>query len=177
MFQEPVLLPWASVYKNVMLALDLTCPDDHPDPMETIEFVGLKGRENDYPYQLSGGMQQRVALARALITNPKVLLMDEPFAALDEITRDKMGRWLLSIWEKTKRTVIFVTHSIPEAIFLSDRVIVMDAHPGCVRADLTIPFPRPRLEEIREEKEFFELYSIVKAHLREAEASEEDQNE
>ncbi len=166
MFQEPVLLPWLTARGNVKLALDLTRPDRPQDPLSLLEFVGLAGRENDYPYQLSGGMQQRVALARALITNPQLLLMDEPFAALDELTRDRMGQWLLEIWEQTRKTVVFVTHSIAEAIYLSDRVIVLAAHPGRVIAEIPIELPRPRGEAIKESRAFFELLNVLRGHLR-----------
>jgi len=166
MFQEPVLLPWLTIQRNVTLALELTRPADHPDPLEVLEFVGLGGREKDYPYQLSGGMQQRVALARALVTNPRVLLMDEPFAALDELTRDRMGLWLLEVWERSRKTVLFVTHSVPEAVHLSDRVVVLDAHPGRVRAVVEINLPRPRTEEVRQGLEFFNLLGTLREHLR-----------
>jgi NitT/TauT family transport system ATP-binding protein len=177
MFQEPVLLPWLTVYKNVIMALELTRPANHPDPMEVLAFVGLGGRDKDYPNQLSGGMQQRVALARALVTNPRVLLMDEPFAALDELTRDRMGLWLLRVWEQTRKTVLFVTHSIPEAIYLSDRVVVLDAHPGRLRAIVDIPLPRPRTEETRQSLQFFELLGTLREHLRATERREVTEND
>lgn len=165
MFQEPVLLPWLNIYKNVNLSIEITKAKDHRRPEELLAFVGLKGREKDYPGQLSGGMQQRVALARALATNPKILLMDEPFAALDEFTRDRMGNWLLSIWERTKTTVVFVTHSIPEALYLSDRVLIMDAHPGRIRADVPVELPRPRHESVREELVFFEQLQAIRSQM------------
>jgi NitT/TauT family transport system ATP-binding protein len=167
MFQESVLLPWLTVRGNVKLPLDLTKPSSPPDPLELIELVGLAGREDDYPHQLSGGMQQRVALARALITDPDLLLMDEPFAALDELTRDTMGQWLLSVWERTRKTVLFVTHSIAEAVYLSDRVIVLRAHPGRLQADVPIDLPRPRDEAIKESRQFFELLNTLRGFLRE----------
>jgi NitT/TauT family transport system ATP-binding protein len=166
MFQEPILLPWQSIYKNVRLPLELTHQEEHADPLETLEIVGLKGRENDYPNQLSGGMQQRAALARSLVTNPKVLLMDEPFAAIDELTRDRMGQWLLSIWEQTKKTVIFVTHSIPEAVFLSDRVIILDANPGRIQSIVEIDLPRPRTDDMRQDMRYFELLGLIRGYLR-----------
>ncbi len=166
MFQEPILLPWLSIINNVKMPLELVHQKEHLDPMEVLGIVGLKGREHDYPYQLSGGMQQRAALARSLVTNPRVLLMDEPFAAIDELTRDRMGQWLLSIWEQTRKTVIFVTHSIPEALFLSDRVIVLDANPGKVRANVAVDLPRPRTEEIRQDLQYFELLGTLRSHLR-----------
>lgn len=174
MFQEPVLLPWLNNYRNVKLPIEITQAKDHRDPQELLEFVGLKGREKDYPNQLSGGMQQRVALARALATNPRILLMDEPFAALDEFTRDRMGNWLLSIWERTKKTVVFVTHSIPEALYLSDRVLVMDVHPGRIRAGVQVTLPRPRSEEIRESMEFFEQLQALRNQMPQTALGEEE---
>lgn len=165
MFQEPVLLPWLSNYSNVKLPIEIIQAKDHRDPQELLDFVGLKGREKDYPNQLSGGMQQRVALARALSTNPQILLMDEPFAALDEFTRDRMGNWLLSIWERTRKTVFFVTHSIPEALYLSDRVLIMDAHPGRIRTEVQITLPRPRSDEVRESMEFFEQLQALRNQM------------
>jgi NitT/TauT family transport system ATP-binding protein len=176
MFQEPVLLPWLTAYQNTELPLKLTHNKDKLDPMALLEFVGLQKRENDYPHQLSGGMQQRVALARALVTSPKLLLMDEPFAALDELTRDRMGHWLLSIWEQTKKTVLFVTHSVPEALYLSDRVIVLDSHPGRLKAVVEVTLPRPRHEAMRESLAFFELLRMLRGHLRATERSGELSN-
>jgi NitT/TauT family transport system ATP-binding protein len=168
MFQEPVLLPWLSILKNILLAVELAKPDEHLSASELLDLVGLQGRGKDYPHQLSGGMQQRVALARALATNPRILLMDEPFGALDEFTRDKMGSWLLSIWERARKTVLFVTHSIPEALFLSDRVVVMDTGPGRILVNMNVELPRPRTEEMQEGIEFFEQLSHLRGYLREA---------
>lgn len=176
MFQEPVLLPWLSILQNVNLSIEITRAKEHRDPHELLEFVGLQGREKDYPGQLSGGMQQRVALARALATNPRILLMDEPFAALDEFTRDRMGNWLLSIWERTRKTVVFVTHSIPEALYLSDRVIVMDAHPGRIRADIRVELPRPRREEVRQSITFFEQLQALRNQMPRMAPIEEEFN-
>lgn len=168
MFQEPVLLPWLTVLENVKLALELTGAKDGLDPTWLLALVGLSGRERDYPHQLSGGMQQRVALARALATNPQLLLMDEPFGALDELTRERMADWLLSIWEQTRKTVLFVTHSVPEAVFLSDRVIVLDSQPGRVRAEVEVTLPRPRREDLKETMTYFELLRHLRGHLRPA---------
>lgn len=176
MFQEPVLLPWLSIYQNVNLSVEITRAKEHRDPLELLEFVGLKGREKDYPGQLSGGMQQRVALARALATNPRILLMDEPFAALDEFTRDRMGNWLLSIWERTRKTVVFVTHSIPEALYLSDRVLIMDAHPGRICADVVVDLPRPRREDIRQSITFFEQLQALRNQMPKSLPLEEEVN-
>ncbi len=176
MFQEPVLLPWLNIYQNVSLSIEITKAKDHRDPAELLSFVGLKGREKDYPGQLSGGMQQRVALARALATNPRILLMDEPFAALDEFTRDRMGNWLLSIWERSRKTVVFVTHSIPEALYLSDRVLIMDANPGRIRADVRVELPRPRDESMREEISFFEQLKAIRSQMPKSLYVEEELN-
>jgi NitT/TauT family transport system ATP-binding protein len=173
MFQEPVLLPWLTVYQNVELPLKLTKPVEPLGPMDLLDLVGLRGRDKDYPHQLSGGMQQRVALARALVTNPQILLMDEPFAALDELTRDRMGNWLLSIWQQTRKTVVFVTHSIPEALYLSDRVIVLESQPGRVRAQVEVNLPAPRSDAVKESMAYFDLLRILRGHLRATEATRE----
>ena len=167
MFQEPVLLPWLTARQNAELPLKFALRTKTLNAMDLLDFVGLRGWERSYPHQLSGGMQQRVALARALVTDPHLLLMDEPFAALDELTRDRMGQWLLSIWELARKTVLFVTHSIPEAVYLSDRIIVMDAHPGHVKAVIEVKLPRPRGEEVKESYAFFELLRTLRTLLRE----------
>jgi NitT/TauT family transport system ATP-binding protein len=151
-FQEFGLLPWRTVLANVELGLELkgVAPTiRHGRAAELINMVGLTGFEGHYPHELSGGMKQRVGLARALVTDPEVLLMDEPFASLDAQTRDLMQAELLQIWDKAKKTVIFVTHSIEEAAYLSDRVIVMTARPGRTKSILKINLPRPRDYEMR----------------------------
>lgn len=151
-FQEAALMPWATVIDNVLLPLKLTkVPKKDAIALveEALELVGLKGFERAYPRQLSGGMQMRVSIARALVTKPDILLMDEPFGALDEITRSKLNNDLLNLWERKHWTVIFVTHNIYESVYLSNRVIVMAARPGRVVADLTIDAPYPRNEEFR----------------------------
>lgn len=154
MFQDPTLLPWRTVEDNASLLLDVTGQRHHRERVQRlIEIVGLTGFETSYPAQLSGGMRQRVALARALALEPEVLLMDEPFAALDAITRDRMGEELVKMWDGS-RTVVFVTHSISEATLLSDRVVVLSARPGRVTADLEIDLPRPRDSHVREMTEF-----------------------
>lgn len=154
MFQDPTLLPWRTVEDNASLLLDVTGQGHERERVRRLlEVVGLTGFESSYPAELSGGMRQRVALARALALEPEVLLMDEPFAALDAITRDRMGEELLRMWDGT-RTVIFVTHSISEATLLSDRVVVMSARPGRVTADLDIDLPRPRDSHVREMSQF-----------------------
>jgi NitT/TauT family transport system ATP-binding protein len=147
MFQTPELFPWRSVLENTLLPVDVFGKkrSEHVDRARSIlEFVGLAAFEKAYARELSGGMQQRVALSRTLMADPEVLLMDEPFGALDEFTRERLNLELLRIWTESKKTVIFVTHNIGEAVFLSDRVVVMGTNPGRVLADLTIGLPRPR---------------------------------
>ena len=159
-FQDSSLFPWYSILSNV--SYGLTCQgigkkEARAKAMPFIEMVGLKGFEDKYPYQLSGGMQQRANLARALTVDPKILLMDEPFAALDAQTRELMQAELLRIWNEAKKTVLFITHQIDEAIYLSDRVIVMSARPGTILADVRIDLPRPRNLEIKRQPHFIEL--------------------
>src|SRR5574341_1501610 len=169
-FQEFGLLPWRTVTANVELGLELKgiAPAQRAErATELIKLVGLKGFESHYPHELSGGMKQRVGLARALATEPEVLLMDEPFAALDAQTRDLMQSELLQIWERTRKTVVFVTHSIEEAAYLSDRVIVMTARPGRTKETLKIQLRRPREYEMRLTPEFNEIKSRIWEVLKE----------
>jgi NitT/TauT family transport system ATP-binding protein len=159
-FQEFGLLPWRTVQHNVELGLELKgVPADarRATSQRFIEMVGLAGFESHYPHELSGGMKQRVGLARALATDPDVLLMDEPFAALDAQTRDLMQVELLRIWQQARKTVLFVTHQIDEAIYLSDRVIVMTRRPGRTKRIFPIDLPRPRDYEMRVTPEFNDL--------------------
>jgi NitT/TauT family transport system ATP-binding protein len=155
-FQDATLLAWRDAEQNVLLPLEIA--GDGRNARERaknlLELVGLARFGGSYPWQLSGGMRQRVAIARALITQPKVLLMDEPFGALDEITREYMNLELLRIWEATGTTILFVTHSSPEAVFLSDRVIVMGTSPGRVKLDLRVELARPRDPAMKETVEF-----------------------
>ena len=146
-FQEPVLLPWRIALDNVLLPaeiLGLDLAGSKARAIELLKLVGLQGFESSYPRELSGGMQQRVALSRALVHNPSVLLMDEPFAALDAMTREEIGFELLRIWDMHKKTVIFVTHNIVEAILLADRVVAMSPRPGRIAKIVKIDLPRPR---------------------------------
>jgi NitT/TauT family transport system ATP-binding protein len=169
-FQEFGLLPWRTVQANVELGLELKgirAADRAERAMDLIKLVGLQGFERHYPHELSGGMKQRVGLARALATEPEVLLMDEPFAALDAQTRDLMQTELLQIWERTRKTVLFVTHSIEEAAYLSDRVIVMTARPGRTKSVLRIDLPRPREYEMRLTPEFNDIKSKIWETLKE----------
>lgn len=163
-FQEFGLLPWRTVLANVELGLELkgvAAATRHGRAMELIKLVGLLGFESHYPHELSGGMKQRVGLARALATDPDVLLMDEPFAALDAQTRDLMQTELLQIWDRAKKTVLFVTHSIEEAAYLSDRVIVMTARPGRTKSVIKINLPRPREYEMRLSAEFNDIKATI----------------
>ena len=171
-FQEFGLLPWRTVMANVELGLELkgiAAARRTERAMELIRLVGLKGFERHYPHELSGGMKQRVGLARALATEPEVLLMDEPFAALDAQTRDLMQMELLQIWERTHKTVLFVTHSIEEAAYLSDRVIVMTARPGRAKQIVNIALSRPRDYEMRLTPEFndikLKIWDVLKEEL------------
>ncbi len=132
-----------------------------------LSLVSLSGFEKKYPWQLSGGMQQRVSIARALSFNPDMLLMDEPFGALDEITRDRLNEELLNLWEKTQKTVVFVTHSIPEAVFLSSKIVVMSARPGKIINVIDTNFPKDRTFDIRETTEFLEISQLVREGLKE----------
>jgi NitT/TauT family transport system ATP-binding protein len=168
-FQQPALLPWRTVAHNIELPFELnkgSGTDRLCSTEEILALVGLSQFASAHPYQLSGGMQQRVAIARALIFDPALLLMDEPFGALDEITRAGMRYELLRIWGQSQKTVLFVTHSIPEAIVLSDRVVVMSPRPGEVREVLDIKLPRPRNEEIESTPEFVRLADRLRHLLR-----------
>jgi NitT/TauT family transport system ATP-binding protein len=156
-FQQPTLLPWKSVLDNVMLpvrTLGLNVEEGRKKANELLRLIGLEKFSNHYPNELSGGMQQRVSIARGLVHDPSVLLMDEPFAALDAMTREHMSKELQRIWMATNKTVIFITHSIPEAVFLSDRVLVLSARPGTLVQEFEIDLPRPRTTETMASKEF-----------------------
>ena len=156
-FQSPVLLPWRTVYDNVLLPVDVRREpraEAAPRAKMLIELVGLTGFEDRYPFELSGGMQQRVSICRALITDPAILLMDEPFGALDAMTREHMNLELQRIWLEQRKTVLLITHSIPEAVFLSDRVIVMTSRPGTIDEIVRIDLPRPRELDVTSEERF-----------------------
>jgi NitT/TauT family transport system ATP-binding protein len=156
-FQSPVLLPWRSVFENVMLPVDVRRESREAAAarvLELIELVGLQGFESRYPFELSGGMQQRVAICRALVTDPAILLLDEPFGALDAMTRETMNLELQRIWLEKRKTVFLITHSIPEAVFLSDRVIIMTSRPGNIDEVIDIDLPRPRELDMTSEARF-----------------------
>ena len=164
-FQNPVLYDWRTVRRNVCMPMELLGmkkPDRTARVTEMLDLVGLSKFGKHYPYELSGGMQQRVGIARALAINPEILLMDEPFSALDEFTREKLHEDLLDIWKKTKKTVVFVTHNISEAVFLSDRVVVLSPHPGRVSAVIDIDIPRPRNMESKQTKQFYDYITKIR---------------
>ena len=168
-FQAPVLLDWRSVESNVRLPLEVmgrNTAEDRERVVEMLELVELGAFRHHYPHQLSGGMQQRVAIARALVFHPALLLMDEPFGALDEMTRERLNAEVLTIWARTGTTVLFVTHSIPEAVFLSTRVVVMSARPGRIAEVIEIDLPQPRDETTRESERYYELVTEVRESLR-----------
>jgi NitT/TauT family transport system ATP-binding protein len=167
-FQDAVLYDWRTVAKNVALPLELLRWDRarrRQRVQEMLELVELTGFESSRPWQLSGGMQQRVSIARALSFDPALLLMDEPFGALDEMTRERLNMQLLRIWEAAGSTIVFVTHSIPEAVFLSTRVVVMSARPGRIADVIDVDLPQPRGAATREDTRFFELVTAVREAL------------
>lgn len=168
-FQDATLLPWRTALQNVELPLQMgrkrgiKIPLSDKTPIQLLEMVGLKGRENALPHELSGGMRQRVAIARALVCAPKLMLMDEPFGALDEMTRDRLNMQLLEIWKETGVTILFVTHSIPEAVFLGQKVLMLQSNPGRLREIVEIDLPHPRTIKQRDIPEF----TRYSAYLRE----------
>ena len=168
-FQKPNLFPWRTLRENISLPLEI---DHRPDAeisrltQEMTHLVGLEGFEKAYPHELSGGMAQRVAIARCLVQDPEILLLDEPFGQLDALTRERMGDELLRIWNERRKTVLMVTHSIPEAIFLADRVLVLTSRPARVIMDLPITLPRPRTDAMRYLPEFTEASRLLHEQLK-----------
>ena len=164
-FQSPVLYDWRTVRRNICMPMEIM---GIPKKERTaridrmLELVDLQDFGSKYPFELSGGMQQRVGIARALALDPEYLMMDEPFSALDEFTREKLTEDLLHIWSKTNKTIIFVTHNIPESVFLSDRVVVLSPHPGRISAVVDIDLPRPRRNTLRETPEFYEYVAKIR---------------
>jgi NitT/TauT family transport system ATP-binding protein len=166
-FQDPTLLPWRSVFDNVMLPVQVLGLDRDASAGRArtlLGLVGLQGFEDKYPHELSGGMRQRVAIARALVHEPSLLLMDEPFGALDAMTREFMNVELLRIWRESGKTIVFITHSIPEAVFLADRVVVMSARPGRIQEIVHVDLPRPRDLDMMASDDFG-LYTRKIRHL------------
>jgi len=167
-FQAPVLLPWRKTLDNVLLQIEARKLDVNGyrrKALELLALTGLKGFEDRYPSELSGGMQQRVSISRALVHDPPLLLMDEPFGALDAITRDEMNLELQRIWGEAKKTVVFITHSIPEAVFLGDRVIVMTPRPGKIAEIVKIDLPRPRTTTMRDDPKFIGYVRKIRERL------------
>jgi NitT/TauT family transport system ATP-binding protein len=175
-FQAPALFPWRTIEKNLKLPLEVMGFSDSEQRQRAARYlalVNLTGFERKFPWQLSGGMQQRVSIARALSFDPVLLLMDEPFGALDEIVRDHLNEQLLQLWDKTGKTVLFVTHSIPEAVFLSSKIVVMSPRPGRIIDIIDCNFPRDRTLEIRETPEFLKIAQRVRVGLREGHSYDE----
>jgi NitT/TauT family transport system ATP-binding protein len=179
-FQDSCLMPWRTVLKNVLFGLECQGLDNaagHERARKFIKLVGLDGFEDHYPHELSGGMQQRCNLARALTVDPKILIMDEPFAALDAQTREIMQLELLRIWREAGKTVLFITHQINEAIYLADRVIVFGARPGRVKETLRIDIPRPRPLSVKRAKQFLEyedhLWNLIEEEVKKTMAADQ----
>lgn len=176
-FQAPVLYPWRTVERNLTLPLEIMGigrEERHRRAAHYLDLVNLTGFEKKHPWQLSGGMQQRVSIARALSFEPELLLMDEPFGALDEITRDHLNEQLLKLWERTGKTVVFVTHSIPEAVFLSTRIVVMSPRPGRIIDVIDSDLPADRTLDVRETPEFLRIAHQVREGLRAGHSYDDD---
>src|SRR5580704_19200987 len=167
-FQSAMLLPWRSVLKNVMMPVEvkkLPVSTFEARARALLKLTGLEGFESKYPWQLSGGMQQRVSICRALVHDPKIVLMDEPFGALDAMTRERMNVELMRIQRETKKTILLITHSIPEAVFLANRVVVMTERPGAIAAIYDVPLPRPRSLDVMADPVFTELVQRIRKHF------------
>ena len=174
-FQSPVLLEWRTVRKNVLLPIEImrrngdidgSMADFEERALDLLELVGLDGFEESYPSELSGGMQQRVSICQSLIYDPDILLMDEPFGSLDALTKDTLNLELLDIWRETGKTILFVTHDLEEAVFLSDRVVVLSERPGTVRDVIDVDLERPRTNEIKERQAYHDYVSDVYQYFR-----------
>lgn len=163
--QTPSLLPWRTVLENVLLGQELKGVKNEEKAREMLNIAGLSDYEKSFPHELSGGMKQRVAFVRALLSPQPIILLDEPFSALDELTRFEMQRWLLSIWEGNKRTILFITHNIEEALFLSDRILVLSNKPAHIISNKMVPFPRPRKQEVLLTETFLEEKRSIYATL------------
>lgn len=176
-FQAAALYPWRTIEKNIALPLEImgySKQEQRERVARTLDLVNLTGFEKKFPWQLSGGMQQRASIARALSFDADLLLMDEPFGALDEIVRDHLNDQLLKLWDRTGKTICFVTHSIPEAVYLSTKIVVMSPRPGRVREVIDSPLPRERTLDIRETPEFLEIAHRVREGLRAGHSYDED---
>jgi NitT/TauT family transport system ATP-binding protein len=176
-FQAPVLMDWRTISKNIELPLEImgyAADERRRRSADLLRLVELDAFAERHPWELSGGMQQRVAIARALSFDPKLLLMDEPFGALDEMTRERMNAELMNIWKRTGTTIVFVTHSIPEAVFLSTRVVVMSARPGRISQVIDVDLPAERAVETRESPRYFALVTQVREALRQHEANDDE---
>ena len=164
--QSPSLLPWRSILDNVLLGAELAGHKDKEAALQMMDKAGLSGYERAYPHQLSGGMKQRAAFIRSLLSPQPLILLDEPFSALDEFTRSEMQKWLLDIWQSNKRSILFVTHNIEEALFLADRILVLSEKPARVIAEFQVEFTRPRAEDITLTEEFLQykkdIYKVLK---------------
>ena len=180
-FQAPTLLKWRTVFKNVMFPYEVLASQkraimsrqEYENRAELLlKMVGIEDFRDAYPKQLSGGMQQRVSICRALLHDPTLLLMDEPFGALDEFTRERMNEELMRIWRETQKTVLFVTHHIPEAVFLSDRILVLSARPGTILGEIVVDLPRPRIAEMRDSVAFLEQVVITRRMIGTADGGE-----
>jgi len=164
--QTPSLMPWRTILDNVLLGQEIHGVRDEEVALSLIERAGLKGFENRYPHELSGGMNQRASFIRSLLSPQTMILLDEPFSALDEFTRLDMQKWLLTIWSRYRKSILFVTHNIDEAIFLSDRILVLSAKPATVKAEFAVPFARPRQEEILLSTSFLDFKREILQALR-----------
>lgn len=167
-FQSPVLMKWRTVYQNVALPLEvlgISVKDRAESIFELLELAGIRDFADNYPKELSGGMQQRVSICRALVHNPRLLLLDEPFGALDAMTRSQMNLDLADIWARTRKTTILITHSVSEAVFLADRVVVLSSRPGTIRDIVSIPIKRPRTVDIRATREFQDLVQQIGSYI------------
>ncbi|ASK61018.1 ABC transporter ATP-binding protein [Virgibacillus phasianinus] len=164
--QSPSLLPWRTILQNVLLGAELHGEKNEKEAVKMIRRAGLAGYENAYPHQLSGGMKQRAAFVRSLLSPQSIICLDEPFSALDEFTRLEMQQWLLKIWNEHKKSILFVTHNLEEAIYLSDRIIVLSTNPATVKKEFNIPFTRPRDERILLSEEFLQWKKVIYQELK-----------
>ncbi|RDU38022.1 ABC transporter ATP-binding protein [Neobacillus piezotolerans] len=170
--QQASLLPWRTVLNNVLLAQELAGRTDESEVRTWLAKVGLSGYENAYPHQLSGGMKQRVAFIRALLSPQPIMLLDEPFSALDEFTRFDMQKWLLAIWEEKRKSVLFITHNIEEALFLSDRIVLLSPRPAKVIKEFKVPLNRPRTDRLLLDDSFLQLKREIYGAMKEGETHE-----